>query len=232
MSFAKLPSVIVAALKAINEHDTPALLDTFAQEALLTDQGIEVRGEAIARWSERALVGSRANIHPINSARSRGAIIVTAILSGNPAEFGIATPAQVAWRFKLDTEKILELQITEEKVPSLSGPIAAYVWATNTFDLDALVATFAEDAVVNDQLCEYFGKPAIKAWAAQDIVGCKFTMYVLKVFRHDDRVIIRANADGIYEKRGLPEPLTLSFYFSEKDGKIVQLIILRNQASD
>jgi len=40
---------------------------------------------------------------------------------------------------------------------------------------------------------------------------------------------VTANIDGNYDKRGLPEPLTLVFYFSAHDGKIVQLIILRNQ---
>jgi hypothetical protein len=32
--------------------------------------------------------------------------------------------------------------------------------ATNSFDLEQLMATFAEDALVNDQLRDYWGKPA------------------------------------------------------------------------
>jgi hypothetical protein len=37
--------------------------------------------------------------------------------------------------------------------------VAAYVEATNSFDLEQLLATFAEDALVNDQLRDYRGKP-------------------------------------------------------------------------
>jgi hypothetical protein len=33
--------------------------------------------------------------------------------------------------------------------------VAVYVEATNTFDLERLMATFAEDALVNDQLRDY-----------------------------------------------------------------------------
>jgi hypothetical protein len=36
--------------------------------------------------------------------------------------------------------------------------VAAYVEATNTFDLERLMATFAEGALVNDQLRDYWGK--------------------------------------------------------------------------
>jgi hypothetical protein len=37
----------------------------------------------------------------------------------------------------------------------LSAPVSAYVEATNNFDPKGLVAKFADDAVVNDQLREY-----------------------------------------------------------------------------
>ena len=58
----------------------------------------------------------------------------------------------------------------ESSVP-LNAPIAlpplgaAYADATNSFDLERLMANFAEDALVNDQLCDYWGKPAIREWA-------------------------------------------------------------------
>ena len=49
--------------------------------------------------------------------------------------------------------------------------VAAYVEATNSFDLEGLLATFVDDALVNDQLRDYWGKPAIREWAARDIIG-------------------------------------------------------------
>jgi hypothetical protein len=40
---------------------------------------------------------------------------------------------------------------------------------------------------------------------------------------------VTANIDGNYDKRGLPDPLVLTFYFSAHGDRIAQLIILRNQ---
>ena len=92
-----------------------------------------------------------------------------------------------------------------------------------------MMATFAEGAPVNDQLRDYWGKPAIRQWAEHDIVGEKLTMDVSKVINHYENFVVTANVDGNYDKRGLPEPLVLAFYFTIQSDSIVQLIILRNQ---
>jgi hypothetical protein len=88
---------------------------------------------------------------------------------------------------------------------------AAFVEATNSFDVDRLMATFAEDALVNDQLRDYWGKPAIREWAERDIIGVRLTMKVAKLIHHYGNFI--ATADVI-DKRGLPDPLVLAFYFT------------------
>ena len=49
-----------------------------------------------------------------------------------------------------------------EALAVLSPPVAAYVEATNSFDLGGLLASFADGALVNDQLRDYWGKPAIR----------------------------------------------------------------------
>jgi len=108
--------------------------------------------------------------------------------------------------------------------------VAAYVQAINTFDLDGLLAAFADDALVNDQLCDYWGKSAIRKWAEHDIIGERMTMHVVKIVEHYGHFIVTANVDGNYDKRGLPDPLVLAFYFSALGDLIVQLIILRNQS--
>ena len=107
--------------------------------------------------------------------------------------------------------------------------VAAYVEATNNFDLERLMSTFAEDALVNDQLRDYWGKPAIREWAERDIIGERLTMNVTKVINHYDNFIVTANVDGNYDKRGLPDPLVLAFYLTARSDLIVQLIILRNR---
>ena len=107
--------------------------------------------------------------------------------------------------------------------------VAAYVEASNNFDLERLMSTFAEDALVNDQLRDYWGKPAIREWAKRDIIGERLTMNVTKVINHYDNFIVTANVDGNFDKRGLPDPLVLAFYFTAQGDLIVQLIILRNR---
>jgi hypothetical protein len=107
--------------------------------------------------------------------------------------------------------------------------VAAYVEATNSFDLERLVATFADDALVNDQLRDYWGKPAIREWARRDIIGERLTMNVTKVIDHHGNFIVTANVDGDFDKRGLPDPLVIAFYFTVQSDLIVQLIILRNR---
>ncbi len=107
--------------------------------------------------------------------------------------------------------------------------IAAFVDATNSFDLERLLATFAEDALVNDQLRDYWGKAAIREWAERDIIGERLTMTVTTLVGHYGNFIVSANVDGDFDKRGLPDPLVLAFYFTPHNAMIVQLIILRNR---
>jgi hypothetical protein len=122
------------------------------------------------------------------------------------------------------------------KSPSLANApvalpplVATFVEATNSFDVERLMTTFAEDALVNDQLRDYWGKPAIREWAERDIVGERLTMKVTKVVNHYGNFIVMADVDGNYDKRGLPDPLVLGFYFTGHSNVIVQLMILRNR---
>jgi hypothetical protein len=111
----------------------------------------------------------------------------------------------------------------------LPPPVAAFVEATNSFDLERLMSAFADDALVNDQLRDHWGKAAIRSWAERDIIGERLTIAVTKVVKHYENIIVTADIDGNFDKRGLPDPLVLAFYFTPQAGLIVQLIILRNR---
>jgi hypothetical protein len=113
---------------------------------------------------------------------------------------------------------------------ALSLPVAAYVEATNSFDLERLVSLFADDALVNDQLRDYWGKSAIREWAEHDIVGQRLTMDVTHVIQHYGNLIVTANVSGKFDMTGLPDPLVHAFYFTPHGDQIVQLIILRNRS--
>jgi hypothetical protein len=118
---------------------------------------------------------------------------------------------------------------TPEALAGLSPPVAAYVEATNAFDLEGLLALFADDALVNDQLRDYWGKPAIREWAARDIVDQSLTMEVTTVIEHYGSFIVTANVCGNFDMTGLPDPLVYAFYFTPHGDRIVRLIILRNR---
>jgi hypothetical protein len=114
--------------------------------------------------------------------------------------------------------------------PAALPPLmATYVEAANSFDLGRLLSTFADDALVNDQLRDYWGKVAIREWAKRDIIAETLTMEITEVIEHYGNFILTANVDGTFDKRGLPDPLVLAFYFTVHDDLIVQLIILRNR---
>ncbi len=91
------------------------------------------------------------------------------------------------------------------------------------------MVTFADDALVNDQLRDYWGKAAIRDWAERDIIGEKLTIAVTKIVMHYSNFIVTADVDGNFDKRSLPDPLVLAFYFTPHNDVIIQLIILRNR---
>jgi hypothetical protein len=117
-----------------------------------------------------------------------------------------------------------------EALAVLAPSVAAYVEATNSFDLEALIALFADDALVNDQLRDYWGRAAIREWAARDIVGQSLTMAVTTVVEHYGNFIVTANVRGKFNMKGLPDPLIYAFYFTPHGDRICQLIILRNRS--
>jgi hypothetical protein len=109
----------------------------------------------------------------------------------------------------------------------LHPPVASFVQAMNDFNLERLLATFAEDALVNDQLREYCGKAAIREWAERDLIADRTTMTVTCLVKRYVNLVVTANVDGTFDKRGLPDPLRLTFYFTLWNDLIAQLIILR-----
>src|ERR1700685_606985 len=113
----------------------------------------------------------------------------------------------------------------------LRGVVADHVAAVNAFDTDAIVATFAEDAYVNDNKREIVGIDAIRRWVEKEMVGDHVTIEVREVLDHYGDTIVRGAYDGEYDKANLPKELILSNYFKVRDGKIVGLIIIFNQQS-
>ena len=113
----------------------------------------------------------------------------------------------------------------------ITGVVADHIAAVNAFDTDAVMATFAPDAYVNDARREINGTDAIRRWVEMEMVGDHVTMEVREVVDHFGDTIVRARYDGTYDKTDLPDQLVMSNYFSVRDGKIVSLAVIFNQPS-
>jgi hypothetical protein len=121
----------------------------------------------------------------------------------------------------------LPIQIIDELPPIISE----HIDAVNAFDTERIVATFAPDAYVNDNRREIWGTDAIRAFMAKEFVGDQVTMEVREIVDHYGQVIVRARFAGTYDKTNLPDPLVMSSYFTLRDGLIVSLTVIFNQAS-
>jgi len=113
----------------------------------------------------------------------------------------------------------------------LPAPVSAYVEATNSFNLDGLIAVFDDGALVNDHRDEFIGKEQIRAWAAREIIGDRVTMKVINQRLLGNHVALKAEVDGDFDKKGLPSPFVLAFYFSVSGAKISALVIVNNKTS-
>jgi hypothetical protein len=122
-------------------------------------------------------------------------------------------------------EPAMPSDITNDLPPA----VARCLTACKDHDIDAWMATFAPDALVNDVQREFDGAEAIRAFAAKEIFGDSVTFTpLLALDRHGD-VTVHARTEGTYDKTGLPDPLVLSLYFSLRDDRITQLIIIHNR---
>jgi hypothetical protein len=109
----------------------------------------------------------------------------------------------------------------------ISPIVKAFITAVNASDKEAIVGTLAGDAIVNDQLDEYYGSHAIRGWVEREIIAPRLTLTVVAVVRQYVHDTVTAEVRGNFDRRGLPDPLITTFYFSSVEERIVQLIILR-----
>jgi hypothetical protein len=107
--------------------------------------------------------------------------------------------------------------------------VTAHINAVNAFDTDAVMATFAPDALVHDNGREFRGTDAIRALITTDIVGAHVTMAVTETVSLPGVYVVRASYDGTFDKKGLPDPLILTNYFVVHDDLISALVIVFNR---
>jgi hypothetical protein len=118
--------------------------------------------------------------------------------------------------------------ITLADAPAIIGE---HLRAVNALDLDGIVATFTEDAYVNDNRREIRGIGAIRAFMAKEFVGDSVTVEPVEVLDHHGDIIVRGRYDGTYDKTSLPDELIMTSYFTIRDDKIAALAVIFNQPS-
>jgi hypothetical protein len=91
------------------------------------------------------------------------------------------------------------------------------------------MATFAEDAYVNDNRREFVGIDAVRRWVAKEMIGDHVKIDVREVLEHHGDVVVRGAYDGTFDKTNLPDEIVLSNYYSVRDGKIVSLVVIFNR---
>jgi hypothetical protein len=113
-------------------------------------------------------------------------------------------------------------------INALPRVIKDHIEAHNTPDPELLIATFAPDALLNDNRREFLGHEAIRKWAGKEIFGDKVTLAPQLAYEHHGNIVVRCIVDGTFDKSKLPDPVVLTYYFSVNDERITQLIIILN----
>ena len=107
-------------------------------------------------------------------------------------------------------------------IHDLPKPIALYVQAENSGDVNLFDQAFAEDAVVRDENKTHSGLDAIKKWKAETKKKYQHTVDPLKVVEERGKFIVTNRLAGNFPG----SPIELDFVFTLEDDKIVSLDIL------
>ena len=91
----------------------------------------------------------------------------------------------------------------------LPRPLADYFAATNTHDVAAMSAPFAEDAVVKDEGREHRGLDAIRAWMKETIRKYAVRVDPIDVREAEGSALVTARVSGTFPG----SPITLRYQF-------------------
>jgi hypothetical protein len=103
-----LPKPIEAYIVGSNAHDPDACAGCFADDAIVRDEGREMRGVAAVRdWMDAAIAKYRHTVEVLSSAKTDGGVMVTCRVSGNFP----GSPVELRYAFVVAGEKITRLEV-------------------------------------------------------------------------------------------------------------------------
>jgi hypothetical protein len=107
------------------------------------------------------------------------------------------------------------------KVTTLTGPIANYIAAANTQDVEGVTACFTDDAVVHDEKRDRQGIAAIREWAEEVSAKYRPIVEVVGATRAGSKTVLVGRVSGDFPN----SPLELRYAFTLNDEKIERLEI-------
>lgn len=125
-----------------------------------------------------------------------------------------------------------DLEDRRRNSPKDAHLIASFLSAFNRADADGMRTLFREDALVNDQLRDFWGRTAIEAWIASEVIADSLRIEVLHTFEHYRVTTVVGAITGTFDTNGLPNPLIVNLHFSIFDGQIARLFILLDRKID
>jgi uncharacterized protein (TIGR03067 family) len=116
------------------------------------------------------------------------------------------------------------LQLGGGSMPEdLSELATDFIRMVNENDPNGFVAMFEDDAIVDDAGRIIRGRDAIRQWAAHDIYAASVTLDALDVNEYECGITITAKIDGTFDRKGLPDPLVMTFDIALRCGEIARL---------
>jgi hypothetical protein len=106
-------------------------------------------------------------------------------------------------------------------IDNLPKPIALYVAAENSGDVNLFDQCFAENSVVRDEKETHAGLTAIKEWKAETKKKYQHTVDPLRAVEKNDTFVVTNRLTGNFPG----SPIELDFVFRLMDDKIVSLEI-------
>jgi uncharacterized protein (TIGR02246 family) len=79
---------------------------------------------------------------------------------------------------------------------AVPDPVARLLEAANDNDVDAFLATFADEGVVDDWGREFVGRDAIRAWSDREFIGQRVRLDVRDVRRDGEATVVSALVGG------------------------------------
>ena len=115
----KLPTVIQSFIKATNDHDSDAFINTFADDALVNDIARNFWGkDSIKQWADKEIIDVKVTVEAEKVVEHYSDFIITALIDGNYDKSKVPTPLYLDYFFTVKDDQIVKLIITKNKEKS------------------------------------------------------------------------------------------------------------------